>query len=132
MFIRPPLYAYYYSKLHIAYVVNKIRYHFAGKAIIYGLRCRVTNMYYIGSTFDPRERIRAHLITGHSSNLALQDAISIHGIDKFNMYIFEVVTFPKGATYHERLKHLHRVEQSYLDMFPKAQLYNSSRASADS
>ena len=46
------------------------------------------------------------------------------------MYIFEVVNLPKGLSYDERGQYLRTIEQTYLNKFPKAQLYNSIKASA--
>jgi predicted GIY-YIG superfamily endonuclease len=50
------------------------------KAIVYGIRCRANNRVYIGSTFDPRERFRNHLVMGFNSNLPLQVDIRRYGL----------------------------------------------------
>jgi hypothetical protein len=118
----------YYRNLHWPKTIDNMRYRFRGKAIIYGIRCRVTNMIYIGSTFTPVDRFRQHLVTGHSSNQALQDAIAKYSLAVFNVYIFKVVVFPKGLTSKERELHLFAIEQSYINQFPKDRLYNAQKS----
>lgn len=67
---------------------------------LYGIRCIVTGMVYVGSTQDQ------HLITGKSSSLALQQAIQSYGLSKFTVVVFEVVEFPTGLSYQSRKLHL--------------------------
>jgi len=100
------------------------------KPIVYGIRCTVTNMVYIGSTFTPQERFYAHLRSGFSSNLGLQLAIKQYGLQKFTVLIFNIVSFPPNADYGLRAKILRQQEQALMDLFPNSQLYNSVKAFA--
>jgi group I intron endonuclease len=123
-FITTPPFLYRYTRLHIDLYYKKLRYHFHKQTIIYGIHCRITDKYYIGSSFDPRQRFRNHLITGHSSNGALQLDIDEHGLENITVYVFEIVQHPKGSTYDGRRRALRQLEQHYMDMFPDEQLYN--------
>jgi hypothetical protein len=69
-------------------------------------------------------------VTGKPSNLALQQAITQHGLNNFIAYVFEIVVFPTGLTLDEKKAFLKVVEQKHMDKFPKAQLYNNYNSSA--
>ena len=125
-----PGYICYYLNVHLLSVVNKIRYRFKGLTVIYAIRCRVTGMMYIGSTFSPSLRFHQHLMTGSSSNINLQTAIARYGQSKFVVYILEVVEMPKQLTYGERKNFLAEREQHYMNHYPIDQLYNTIRAIA--
>lgn len=77
---------------------------------------------------NPGQRLYLHMIAGKQSNPRLQQAIAKYGLDKFTAYILEVVEFPKGLTYMQRKPYLRNVEQAHMDLFPKAQLYNTIRS----
>lgn len=119
---------YYYTRLDNTRVIRQLRYHFKDKAIIYGIRCHVTQMIYIGSTLAPALRFHSHLVTHEHSNLNLQADISKHGLGKFTVHIFEYVEFPVGSSYNEKMVILRKVEQQYIDRIPTKRLYNSINA----
>jgi group I intron endonuclease len=114
----------FFTNLYLPRTFKNMAYEFKGKAIIYGLRCQVDNMVYVGSTLTPGRRFHNHLVSHKFSNTQLQKAIQLHGLSKFTAYIFEVVDIPQNLTVKEKLKLLHGVEQTYIARFPKSQLYN--------
>ena len=75
----------------------------------------VTDKMYIGSTLSPSLRFYQHLVTGESSNDALQSAIQADGLEHFTLFIMKVVEFPKGLSYNDKVRHLRAVEQRYID-----------------
>ena len=81
-------------------------------------------MVYVGSTLVPGRRFSNHLVTGYNPNEALQVAITKHGLSQFTAYVFEVVEFPAGLSLAQKCSYLRAVEQTYIDRFPAAQLYN--------
>jgi group I intron endonuclease len=89
-------------------------------------------MVYIGSTTVPKLRFHNHLVTGKNSNEALQADILKYGLGNFVAYVFEVVTLPQHLTMVQKQALLHKIEQNYLDMYPKSQLYNSKSAATKS
>ena len=114
-----------------ARVLKMVRYTYKGKAVIYILRDTVTGMLYIGSTLSPSLRFYHHLIVGgDTSNLNLQQAIGVDGIENFTLYIMEIVKIPSRLSYQEKLDYLHIIEQKYLDKYPREQLYNINRSAA--
>jgi group I intron endonuclease len=123
-----PAYIAYYQHLNDPRVVRALCYRFKGKSIIYGIRCKVTNMVYIGSTLVGHDRFYQHLISGKSSNTALQEAINMYGLSKFTAYVFEKVSYPVGLSYAERTDFLRKLEQMYIAKFSKFQLYNAKNA----
>ena len=121
----------FFKDLHLPRTIKNLQYLYRGKAIIYGIRCQITNMVYIGSTLVPGRRWHNHLVTGTNSNDALQAAIANHGLSKFTAYVFEGdVAFPAACwSKVDKLAFLHKVEQTYINRFPKAQLYNEVNSS---
>jgi group I intron endonuclease len=119
----------FFKNLHMPRTIKNMQYLYRGKAIVYGIRCQVDNMVYIGSSLVPGRRFDNHLVTGKYSNTALQQAIQTHGLPQFTAYVFEEVKFPTNLTLNDKLKLLHQKEQYYMNMFPKAQLYNSIASS---
>ena len=77
-------------------------------------------------------RFHNHLVTGLNSNIALQEAITQHGLDNFVAYVLEIVVFPASLTFGEKQAFLRAVEQKHIDNFPKAQLYNNINAKSKS
>lgn len=86
-----PLNIVYYRNIQLANVRSRISIRFGFNPVVYGIRCRVTSMIYISSTFEPRYRLPRHLEYGDKSNKNLQEAISKYGLEYFNLYIFEVL-----------------------------------------
>ena len=125
-FISIPPHIAYYMHLDKPHVIKRICYRFNNQPIIYGIRCVVTGMLYVGCTFVPQERFYQHLVSGMSSNMALQQAIKQHGLNKFTVLVFEEVEFPNKLPFSRRREHLTSVESRYIVMFPKGQLYNST------
>jgi group I intron endonuclease len=125
-----PPYIAYYMHLDKPSIVDKLRYRFKGKSIVYGIRCRLTGKIYIGSTMLSATRFYNHLIAGQHSNEALQNAIKQFGLQHFVAHVFEVVEYPDGLTFHERKAYLLGREQVYLDKFSKSKLYNTRNSSA--
>lgn len=77
--------------LHLPGVLDKLRYRYAGKSIIYTILCRTTQTISIGSTFTPDSRFRRHIIIGNGSNAYLQAAVSTIGLSSFTCFVFKVV-----------------------------------------
>ena len=130
-FIAAPQHFAYYLHLDDPKVVRAMRYRFKNKSIIYGFRCHITRMMYIGSTLTPGLRFSEHLITGHHSNEALQEAMQVHGLSNFTGYVFKIVDVPKHLTTNQARAYLSKIEQTYLDKFPEEQLYNVIKSSKD-
>lgn len=124
-------YLHVYLRLGQSRVIAIIRYRYKGKAVIYIVRNTVTSMLYVGSTLSPSLRFYHHLVTGdlNSSNAQLQSAITEYGIEKFNLYIMELVVFPSGLSYEEKRAFLRKIEQSYIAKYPQDQLYNEINSS---
>jgi hypothetical protein len=127
----PPHVAFYLHLDHWRTINNLIR-RFKDKPIVYGLLCVETGMIYIGSSFVGHDRLHQHLVTGNSSNPALQAAIAQHGLAKFKAYIFVEVKFPPAMSYADRKAYLTSIEQEYMNKFPAAQLYNQKSANLSS
>lgn len=115
----------YYQYLHLYGVIKKLCYRFSGKPIVYGIRCVVTGMVYVGCTSSPQEGFFQHLVAPYSSNHSLQEAIGVHGLSKFVVIIFEVLEFPAEMSAIERKRSLLAAESRYIAKFPKARLYNN-------
>ena len=119
-----PTHIAYYKNLHLLSSFNGLIHRFRGQSIVYGIRCRITNMIYIGSTTNPIKRFNKHLVTGEKSNDRLQNAINKHGLEWFTVYVFESFKFDPKQSRDQRVLDLRKVEQKYIDMFPKSTLYN--------
>lgn len=119
-----PIHLSYYRDIHLPLVLKGLIYRYKRLPIVYGIRCRATNMIYIGSTFDSWSRFLAHLNSGKASNLGLQESIAKYGLEWFTVYIFEVVNIEPTDDKLMRNAKLRKVEQKYIDMFPLSQLYN--------
>lgn len=107
--------------------VDKMRYLYRKATIIYGIVCNTTNEIYVGSTWDSVRRFNKHLLSTDISrkNKELQDAIDEHSIDRFIAYIFTKVAIDRTLTKEQKKLILRSVEQKYIDMFPKNQVFNS-------
>ena len=123
-----PNYLTYYLNLQLPRVIRSIQYRFKDSVLVYGIRCNINNMVYVGSTTDPRHRFYQHLVTGHLSNDLLQADISKYGISQFTLYIFEVIQFPSGLNAVQKDQYLRKSEQNHIDNFPASQLYNQRAA----
>jgi len=112
-------------------IIRKLQYRFKHDAIIYGIRCQVTNMLYVGSTLSSSLRFHKHLITGEQSNANLQAAIVKYGLGMFTVHIFKVVSIPMGATYNVEKDILLAYEKEYILAVPSQRLYNTNKYMAD-
>jgi len=63
-------------------------------------------------------------------NDTLLTDINKYGLNNFTVYVFTTMTINRSLTLKERKLILRKVEQSYIDMFPSNQLYNSINAKA--
>jgi hypothetical protein len=120
----------FYLHLNDPKVIRKLQIRFDGQAIVYGLRCQVDNMIYIGSSLNPGLRFHKHLISNTRSNAALQAAIQEHGLGMFTAQIFEQVDLSMYETYYDKKSYLLECEQRIMNMIPREQLYNSIDAVA--
>jgi GIY-YIG catalytic domain len=75
---------------------------------------------YIGSAKDFYIRLLEH-INNRKSNIALQNAFSKYGLDKFNFCIYEYFTFKSKIISNKALTDL---ETSYISKFKFETLYN--------
>lgn len=57
--------------------------------IVYGLRCDINNMIYVGSSHVPGLRFSKHLVTHSRSNASLQAAIAKYGLESFTALVYE-------------------------------------------
>lgn len=126
-----PTHIAYYKDLHLDRIRSLIYFGLKPKPIVYGIRCRVTNMIYIGSTLHPYKRLFSHLETGNGSNIPLQKAITKYGLKYFNLYIFEILTVNTDESYAESIIRLRNLEQSYINKFTRVQLYNVINAASN-
>jgi hypothetical protein len=116
-----PLHPYvaYSMNLHMPNVISKLQYRFRNSSVVYGIRCRPTGMIYVGSISQPGLRFHNHLVSGDPSNPQLQEAIRTHGIDKFTVSIFNIVSYPSDFNIKQRNTLLRQSKQEVLNRFPK-------------
>lgn len=119
----------YYLHLNNPDVIKKLQYRYRYKSVVYGLRCRIDNRTYVGSTMIAGQRFHNHLVSSIKSNANLQAAISKYGLELFTAHIYEDVLMPVNATYQQRKAILLQREQYYMSQFPRVQLYNKINAS---
>lgn len=119
-----PINVRFFTNLHVPRHFQNLQYELRGKALVYAIRCQITNMVYVGSSLTPARRLHNHLITGKYSSDVLQNALKSYGLSCFTVYVLEVVTFPNHYSIRNKLIHLHKVEQRHINKFPKDQLYN--------
>jgi predicted GIY-YIG superfamily endonuclease len=110
--------------------IDKMRYLYSNAAIIYGIVCETSNEIYVGSTWDSVRRYNKHFLSKDISrkNKELQAAINKYGIENFTAYIFTKVTIDRSLTKEQKKLILRSVEQQYIDMFPKNQVFNPIRS----
>ena len=70
----------YYLNLDSPRVIRELQYRFKNSVLVYGIRCNINNMVYVGSTSDPRQRFYQHLVSGFKSNALLQADIAKYGV----------------------------------------------------
>jgi group I intron endonuclease len=92
--------------------------------IVYGIYNNITNQIYIGSSIEPSTRVYNHLISSKDSNVHLQSSIKAYGLPSFTFVVFSVLELSNNLTKLEKKDMIIPLEQKYLDMFPKSQLYN--------
>jgi len=119
-----PVHLAYYRNLHLKSTISSIKFRFRGQSIIYGIRCRMTNMIYIGSTSQSLVRFNRHLETGRYSNPSLQNDISKYGLESFTAYIFESLKIDDTMNKSQVTSFIRESEQKYINLFPKKLLYN--------
>lgn len=61
-------------------------------------------------------------------NTALLAEINKHGLQHFTVYVLTTVSINRSLTLKERKAILLATEQSYINMFPKSQMYNGINA----
>ena len=101
-FVRIPRDVAYAMNLDNPRNIKHLRYRFKGDALIYGIRCQINNVIYIGETLNPGLRFHKHLISGEDSNVNLQAAIAKYGLGKFTVHIFMIVPLPASSTFDEK------------------------------
>lgn len=72
------------------------------ETIVNGIRSIATGMIYVGCSFVPQDLFYQHLISGESSNLALQETIPKYRFHKFMAILFTEVQFPAGLPHKEQ------------------------------
>jgi group I intron endonuclease len=90
------------------------------KAGIYCLVNVINNKRYIGSAKDLYLRLIEHL-SNKKSNVALQNAIKKHGLNKFSFCIYEYFTYHSKVVSHKALTDL---ETAYIKKYLFDNLYN--------
>lgn len=86
-----------------------------GKSGIYSFICSIDGKQYIGSAKDLGKRMRSH-IAGRNSNIHLQRAITLHGIENFTFLVYEFSPYVLPA--------ILELETYYLSLVPAHLLYN--------
>jgi len=119
-----------HKDLHIRKNIDKLRYKYDHMPIIYGIVCDSVNMIYLGSSWDPVRRFNKHLIKMDAArmNAALLADIQQYGLESFTVYVFCKVVIPRSLPLKERKALLLEAEQSYIDILPWDQTYNSINA----
>ena len=95
------------------------------KAGIYGLVNTITGQIYVGSSNNLGARITRHL-SGHHSNINLQQSFDRYGLNAFNLIIFEY--YNKGIK-HNKINTimdstLKKIENIYIQSFKEKILFN--------
>ena len=93
------------------------------KAGVYCFVNTVNNKLYIGSAKNLYLRLIEHL-SNKKSNIALQNAITKYGLDKFNFCIYEYFIYHNKVVSHKILTDL---ETSYIERYSFDNLYNFMR-----
>jgi group I intron endonuclease len=119
-----PLSVQTYSNLDKLDNINIIRNSYNKKGIIYGIVTNLNNKIYVGSTTDTNNRFYTHFIKPKRSNKHLQSSIKLIGLSNFTLHIFTVIELSDSLSPKEKRDIILPLEQKYLDMFPKSQLYN--------
>ena len=104
--------------------IELIRETYKDKMIVYGVYNNITNQIYIGSSIEPSTRIYNHFISSRDSNVYLQSSIKTYGLSSFTFVVFSVLELSNNLTKLEKKDMIIPLEQKYLDMFLKSQLYN--------
>jgi len=113
-----------YNHLDKLEIINFIRDFYNKKGIVYGIVNNINNKIYIGSTANSKSRFYNHLVIPKRSNKHLQGAINLIGLSNFSLHIFTVIELPDSLSQKEKKNIILPLEQTYIDMFPKSQLYN--------
>ena len=114
----------FYMNLHLPRAIDNMRYSLRNTPIIYGIRCRVTGMMYVGSTLTPQNRFQKHLIANSHSSSDLQADMNKYGLHSITVHILEVVKFPANLSPSRHKSYLTQVEQTYIEQWPQAKRYN--------
>jgi group I intron endonuclease len=85
-------------------ITNEIEKKFSKKECqgIYGLRCKITNKWYIGQSLDINARWRSYKRSSCKSQIKLQRALKLHGPENFEFVILESCPF---ESFDERENH---------------------------
>ena len=119
------LYLEKFSNLDDSQTIKTIKNKFKGKALIYGIQNNLNNKIYIGSTTNAYLRFHSHfIVAGRTSNIHLQRAIKLRGLNNFTLYIITVLELPENMAKAAKRDLILTLEQKYIDFFPKEQLYN--------
>jgi group I intron endonuclease len=114
-----------FSNLDKIDTISQIRNSFKSNSVVYGIANNLNSKIYIGSTTNSDKRFFYHFIKGgRSSNKYLQNAIKLIGLSNFTLYIFSVTEFSETMSKKDKRNMILSLEQKYIDMFPKSQLYN--------
>jgi group I intron endonuclease len=101
-------------------IVKSYKEKLKNKGGIYSFINTVNGKQYIGSAKDFYIRLFEHL-DNRKSNIALQNAFTKHGLDKFNFCIYEYFTFKSKIISSKALTDL---ETNYINKFKFDTLYN--------
>lgn len=105
------------------HVVLSYREVLKNKSGVYCFINTVNDKLYIGSAKDLYLRLIEHL-SNRKSNIALQNAMLKHGLDKFNFGVLEYFTYDSKVTSHKALTDL---ETSYIEKYSFDRLYSFMR-----
>nr|QKS32170.1 GIY-YIG endonuclease [Sphaerobolus stellatus] len=94
------------------------------KGIVYGIENNIDHKFYIGSTSNANSRFYTHFLRPVRSNEHLQNAIRLIGLSNFTLHIFSVIELSDSLSRKEKIELISPLEQKYIDLFPKGQLYN--------
>lgn len=121
-----PLHVASYDNLDNSENLSNIRQKYKDKGVIYGIQNKIDHKLYVGSTTNSFDRFKDHLLRKKSkhSNIKLRRAIAKYKLSNFRLIIFSVTEFQDNLNANQKKHIILPLEQKYIDMFNKTQIYN--------
>jgi len=104
------------------FILNKSKFKLPG---IYGIYCIAEGKFYIGQALNIGHRVTSHL-QNRSSSAPLQQAFKKYGLEKFQIIVFNTLTFKALSNNKILLQtEINLLEQWFFDNIDPGRLYNS-------